>query len=501
MAMNKISQQEIAEIQSLAGPRSRIVFISGIFNTIHPGHARLFKYAHEQGDILVVGVLDDHLAPGAILDSKERLTAVSAISFINYSFVLQDFPEEFIASLRPATVVKGLEYRDQLNPEKAVVEGYGGRLLFSSGESLFSSLDLLRNEVLEVDHSAIRVSKEFLKRHDIEMSDLEARIQGIQKMRIAVIGDTIIDEYVTCDAVGLSREDPTVVVRPLYSRTFLGGAGIVSAHARSLGCQVNFFTVLGLDQNGKNALDFLSEYKVDVNAFHDDTRPTTHKKRFRAQDKTMLRVNTFSEIGISDLIQDEIFNALVNKDFSYDLIILSDFNYGILPQSLVNRITELALKNGIPIIADSQTSSQTGDISRYTNMSLITPTEQEVRVALRDSTSGLAQVASALMHKSSCKSLIVTLGSEGIFIQSKDRDRKNWLSDRLPAFNNLARDTAGAGDALLVAAGLAVASGASVWEAAYLGSIAAACQVSRIGNLPLTQNEMMVELRRSRLSD
>lgn len=497
MTISDASQFEINTIKRLAGSSKKIVFISGIFNTIHPGHARLFKYAREQGDFLVVGVLASSLLQGAIINAEERLTAVSAISFINHAFVLDDSLADFISALKPATVVKGLEYRNQFNLEQAVLDAYGGRLLFSSGESLFSSFDLLRNELLEVDHSAIFASKDFLKRHDISMLDLEDRLKGMQKLRVAVFGDTIIDEYVTCDPVGLSREDPTVVVRPLISRTFLGGAGIVSAHAQSLGCQVNFFTVLGMDAQAEQALDFLSSYGVHVDFVSDDTRPTTYKKRFRAHDKTMLRVNTFSEIEISESIQEKILELFMAKAHQFDLIILSDFNYGIMPQSLVDQITNWAIENDVTIIADSQTSSQIGDISRYKNMTLITPTEQEARVALRDPTSGLAQIASVLTAKSCCKSLIVTLGSEGIYIQSKGRDSKNWLSDRLPAFNKLARDTAGAGDALLVMAGLAMASGASIWEASYLGSIAAACQVSRMGNLPLTLEEVMVELNRA----
>ncbi len=497
MSLHETSLNEVEIIRAAAGPDKEVVFISGIFNTIHPGHTRLFRYAQEQGDFLVVGVLDDSLAGGAIVTAEDRLAGVGEMSCVDHAFVLRDAPVDFVAALKPATVVKGLEHKSQHNPEKAAVESYGGRLIFSSGETTFSSINLLRRDFLQVNHSAIHIPQDFLRRHGISVSSMEGRLRAMQEKRVIVIGDTIMDEYISCDAVGLSREDPTVVVRPLSRATFLGGAGIVSAHARSLGKHVDFFTVLGRDAQADRALELLAYYRIEANALRDDTRPTTHKMRYRAQDRTMLRVNTFSEIEISAALQNELYEAVAERIADADLLLFSDFNYGILPQPLVERVTELARAHGIPMLADSQTSSQTGDISRFANMSLITPTEHEARVALRDTTGGLAQIAAAMIEKASCQNILITLGAEGVFMQSRGRDKDNWLTDRLPAFNSLPRDPAGAGDAMMVTTGLAMASGASLWEAAYLGSIASACQVSRIGNLPLTTDELAKEVSRA----
>lgn len=497
MSLHDMSQKEIDIIRAAAGRDNEIVFISGIFNTIHPGHTRLFRYAQEQGDFVVVGVLDDSMGGGAIVTAEDRLAGVGGMACIDHAFILRDAPAEFIAKLQPATVVKGLEHKNRHNPEKAVVESYGGRLIFSSGETLFSSIDLLRKDFLEVNHSAIHPPQEFLQRHGLSLASLEGRLQAMQEKRVIVIGDTIMDEYIACDAVGLSREDPTVVVRPLSRDTFIGGAGIVSAHARSLGRHVDFFTVLGRDDQAECALELLADYRIEANAFRDDTRPTTHKIRYRADERTMLRVNTFSEIEISASLQNTLCDIVAEKIADADLLIFSDFNYGILPQYLVEKVTELAHAHGVLVIADSQTSSQTGDISRFKNMSLITPTEHEARVALRDTTGGLAQVANALIEKTGSENIILTLGAEGVFMHTKGRDKDQWLTDRLPAFNSLPRDPAGAGDALMVTTGLAMSSGASLWEATYLGSIAAACQVSRLGNLPLTIEELAKEVSRA----
>jgi len=494
MPLHVTSEAAIAQIHQTFGVDADVVFVSGMFNTIHPGHSRLFRYACQQGRPVVVAILDETVGEKAILSAEDRLAAVVDNSYVDYAFILHDRPEDFIRQLKPRTVLKGKEHSERFNPERQVVEEYGGRLMFSSGETSFSSLELLRQDFLQVNHASITMPHDYLKRHGLSAEGLAARLSEMRKRHIVVIGDTIVDEYVTCDAVGLSREDPTVVVRPLSSKLFLGGAGIVAAHARSLGNQVDFFTVLGKDSVADLAVSTLSEYNVTTHAVIDETRPSTHKKRYRAQDRTMLRVNTFSEVEISAKIQQELFERLEKVLDDADLLIFSDFNYGILPQALVEKVAETARSKGVFLLADSQTSSQIGDISRYRNMSLITPTEHEARVALRDTTSGLAQVAQKLMEVAGCENLVVTLGAEGVFGQTRHRDGEGWITDRVPALNKAARDPAGAGDAMLVAMGLAMTSGAPLWEALYLGAIAAACQVGRIGNMPLSSDEILREV-------
>jgi len=92
--------------------------------------------------------------------------------------------------------------------------------------------------------------------------------------------------------------------------------------------------------------------------------------------------------------------------------------------------------------------------------------------------------------------VILTLGTEGILINAAKNVTQNnrWITDRLPAMSTAPKDTAGAGDALMVVTALALASGRSIWEAVYMGSLAAACQVGRVGNIPLTIAELSQEL-------
>jgi rfaE bifunctional protein kinase chain/domain len=379
-----------------------------------------------------------------------------------------------------------------------VVQSYGGRLQFGSGDIIFSSLDLIRKEAELVDHSSIIRPNDFIERHQIGIVELDTVLEEMRSLRVCVIGDTIVDEYIQCDPLGMSQEDPTIVVTPVMTEKFLGGAAIVAAHACHLGAKaVKFISVVGDDSTGRFVDEKLDSYGVNVALLKDDSRPTTLKQRYRAGNKTLLRVSHLRQHKVNKTMQQQLFAHVKEALAACDLLIFADFNYGALPQELVDRITSVCTQNNVMIVADSQSSSQVGDVSRFKNASLLTPTEREARLALGNYEDGLVVLAETLRQRTNAANIAITLGAEGLLIHAKETDKDQWLTDRLLALNTAPKDTAGAGDCLLVCAGMALAAGRSVWESLYLGSIAAACQVGRIGNIPLSARELRVEINNS----
>lgn len=493
--MNPLKQNPeiIAEIKKMAGLEKRIVFVSGNFNTIHPGHFRLLSFAAECGDFLVVGVTDDN-ADGVLVPAELRLGGVQSISYVDYTFVMSTPPEHLIQMLKPMIVVKGREHETHFNFEQEVVESYGGKLLFSSGEMRFSSVDLIRKEMLESNLSSIIRPMEFPDRHGFAMADLRAVMDKFKGFRVTVLGDLIVDEYISCAPLGMSQEDPTLVVTPIQNEKFLGGAAIVAAHAHGLGADVRYFSVSGKDSSAEFARDKLQEWGVKAEVFEDESRPTTLKQRFRASGKTLLRVSHLRQHDISHQIMSAFVTAVKTALQNSDLVIFSDFNYGCLPQPLVEEISEVCRQKNILMVADSQSSSQVGDVSRFKDMLLLTPTEREARLAVRDFNSGLVVLAEKLRIKACSENIILTLDSEGMIAHAASKDDGAWHTDRLPAFNTAPKDSSGAGDSLLACCSMAMAVGADIWKSMYLGSIAAACQVSRVGNTPLSPRDIRLEL-------
>lgn len=492
------STAAIQAIRAKADARQRVVFVSGNFNIVHPGHLRLLRFASECGDFLVVGVLSDSISSNAQLSENTRLEGVAAISWVNHAFILRDSPELLIEELRPAVVVKGKEHENRNNPELAAVQSYAGRLLFGSGDTTFSSLELLRNETELINHSSIIRPRQFIERHGFTMSALGSALEQMRSLKVCVIGDTIVDEYIQCDPLGMSQEDPTIVVTPILTERFIGGAAIVAAHARSLGAQsVDFISVSGDDDMAQYVVGMLDSDRVGTSLIRDHDRPTTLKQRYRAGNKTLLRVSHLRQHKISRALQQQALDRVRESLNRADLVIFSDFNYGVLPQELVDEITEECRQRDIMIFADSQSSSQIGDVSRFKNAALLTPTEREARIALGNYEDGLVVIAEKLRERAEADNIVITLGAEGILIHPKVTEKGQWLTDRLPALNTAPKDSAGAGDCLLVCTAMALALGRSIWESAYLGSLAAACQVGRIGNIPLSAAELLVEINKS----
>jgi len=486
-------EEQVQAVRAQLKPNSRVVFLSGDFNVIHPGHLRIINFAATCGDFLVIGVSGDGLG-NSLVPEQMRRESVAALGVVDHALILKHRPEEFIALLKPHIVVKGHEHSRLNNPEKSVLEGYGGKLLFCSGDVRFSSQDLLRRELYEANLSSIRKPQDYPQRYGFDTRQLTDLVDSFTGMKVVVIGDLIVDEYIDCDPLGMSREDPTLVVMPILAEKFVGGAGIVAAHASGLGASVSYFGVGGNDAAAQFALEKLQGYGVACTLLNDSTRPTTLKQRYRASNKTLLRVSHLRQNDISNEIAAQMFDQMRPALDDAQLLIFSDFNYGCLPQILVDRITEYCRAKSIPMVADSQSSSQIGDISRFKGVSLVTPTEHEARVAMRDSQSGLVYLAESLSEKSKVDYVIVTLGAEGILIHWRDCPT-GIITDQLPAFNHAPKDVSGAGDCLLTCTAMALTKGANIWLSAYLGSVAAACQVSRVGNTPLTAAELIMELK------
>lgn len=483
-------EETIAAIRAKAPRDGRLVYVSGDFNVIHPGHQRILNFAARCGDFLVVGVNADGLGK-TLFPETVRCEGVAALNMVGHAFIQRQPAEKVILTLQPAIVVKGAEYKQRNNPEQAAVSSYGGRLLFSSGETTYSSLELLQHELQDTKLNAIELPVDYLQRHSIETSRLTDLISRFASLKVVVAGDLIVDEYIECSPLGMSREDPTLVVTPITSKRFIGGAGIVAAHARGLGASVNYISVVGNDEAAAFALERMEAYGLDHSLVREEWRPTTLKQRFRASNKTLLRVSHLVQTDITDETAEALATRIEDALDAADLLIFSDFNYGCLPQRLVDRISAFCRKRGIPYVADSQASSQLSDVSRYSGALLLTPTEHEARLAVHDAHSGLVVLAESLLRKADACHVMITLGAEGVLIHAP---RHPLVTDKLGAFNTSPMDVSGAGDSLLTCTAMSLVAGGSIWESAYLGSVAAACQVSRIGNLPLVAKDILTEL-------
>lgn len=471
--------------------QNEIVLITGNFNVLHPGHIRLFKFAKNLGKKLIVGVFSDEIAGAAVNSQQEfRIEAVASIGLIDEVVLINMSLPDFIKELKPAIVVKGKEFENKFNPELDILQTYGGQIIFSSGDVGYYS-DNEEPKSLSVPDLTKDIIQSYMQRHNITQKRLSKIVDDFTNKRVCVLGDIIIDEYIDCFPLGMSQEDPTLVVSPQEIKQYLGGAGIVASHASMLGAVVNLLSVTGHDKQRDFAATVLDEYNVNYSLAIDNTRSTTLKQRFRSHGKSLLRVSTLSQQAISTRLQELILSEFEKMASNFDAVIFSDFNYGCLPQNLVNKLISIAKENNAFIAADSQSSSQLGDISRFKGADLITPTEREARLSVKNSDDGLVVLADKVIAETNSKYILLKLGKDGMIAHHSGSGSIQPDTERLPALNFTPVDVSGAGDSVLITSTLALTAGATLWESSLLGSIAAYVQVGRVGNIPLTKTELL----------
>ena len=467
--------------------KAKSVLVSGKFRVIHAGHMRLFRTATDYGHNLVVALDTNGLA---VEEVKWRLSILRNIEYVDRVIEFDGDIEKVLKDVRPQIVIKGYEFRDAVNAEAKVLAEYGGKLVFTSGANYYSESDLIGSSDSEFIERLALMPQEFMTRNRITTDRLLKVVQNFSKLRVCVIGDLIIDEYINCHPLGMSQEEPTVVVTPVDKKMFFGGAGIVAAHCKSLGAKTTFITVTGEDQASKWAKEKAIEYELKSLNVVDATRPTTLKQRYRSGTQTLLKISHLTQDFLDAQKEAELIKHFSKVAKDLDVLILSDFSYGVLSPQVVEQILTIASQFGLFVSADSQSSSQIGNLGKFRTVNLISATEREARLELKDSTSGLVIVAEGLRVQLESTNLLLKMGGDGVLISSEDDTHQMLPTDEIAAINRNPVDTSGAGDSMLAGASLSLATGASIYEAALIASVLAGIQVGRLGNVPISQETL-----------
>jgi len=493
-----------AELRALLGapPRSRkVIMCHGVFDVVHPGHVRHLIYAKGKADVLIASLTADrHIDKGRYrphVPQELRALNLAAFEMVDYVVIDENAkPLENIAIIQPDYFAKGYEYNpnEKVHPkteeEISVIESYGGQVIFTPGDIVYSSSGLINMAPPQIKLEKLLSA---MDQAGVTFDDLRSTLKRLAGKRVHVVGDTIVDSYTYCTMIGGQTKTPTMSV--LFERKvdYIGGAAVVAMHMRAAGAKVVFSTVLGNDANRDIVLAGLAEAGVDTRAVIDPTRPTVNKNAFVAEDYRLLKVDTLDNRSISDDILGRLAEAVAKVDAQ--AVVFSDFRHGIF-----NRRTIPTLCDAIPAnvfkVADSQVASRWGNITEFQNFDLITPNEREARFALADQDSNIVTLSGNLLHATNCKTLILKLGSRGVVVSTPSAIGSEDLGAFVvvDSFANRVVDAVGAGDALLAYATLAKLDSGNDVTATILGSIAAACECEVEGNVPIKPESVLAKI-------
>ena len=490
----------ISQLKKIIGnyPRKKkVVLCHGVFDIVHPGHIRHLAYAKSQADLLIVSCTGDKFIEKGIyrphIPQNMRSSNLAAFEMVDY-VVIDDNkkPLKLLNKLKPDYFAKGFEYTSKGLPsatleEKNELDKYGGRLIFTPGDIVYSSTKFLSYNAPNLDFEKLDVLMKSLK---ISFKDLIDIINKIRNINVHVIGDTIVDTYTKTNFIGGQTKTPTFSV--LYDKedSFVGGAAIVALHMRAAGAKVKFTTLISNDKKGKFVKKELKKNKVQSNFFEEKNRPTTNKNTFISSSYRLLKVDTLSNVPISEYTLSKIVNKI--KKEKSELIVFSDFRHGIFNpssiQKLINAIPKKSFKVG-----DSQVASRWGNITEFKNFDLITPNEREARFSLADQDSTVGKLAGMLYDKTKFKNLILKLGKRGIFcVETKNKKR---IPFSIGVFSDNILDTVGTGDALLAYSSLSLKVSNCLVKSSIIGSFAAACASEIEGNKPININTIISKIK------
>ena len=489
--------KSLEDLRGVIGPRprnQRVVMCHGMFDIVHPGHIRHLLYAKAQGDILIASVTcDEHASKGEgrpYVPQELRAANLAALEAVDY-VLIDDQPEPLanISVLQPDYFVKGFEYSADGFPPKTqeeidLVSSYGGEFLFSPGDVVYSSTQLL-------DHHKPNITSEktvaLMDAEGVTVDQLKSTLKGMEGVRVHVIGDTIVDKYSNCTILGQSTKTPTFSVKLNDAELFVGGAGVVAKHLRSLGAEVTLTTVLGDDDLAKFVEEDLSSWGIRLNSIHEAKRPTTLKERFWADNYKLLQVDTVDNSPLARRQVGQIKDLV--HDLSCDLVIFSDFRHGLFHSGSIDALTS-AIPSGSMKAADSQVSSRWGNILDFQGFDLITPNEHEARFALGDQDSGVRHLAERLLREAGAKFLILKLGERGVLTYRRPTPGPrsfffldSWVDGLV--------DAVGAGDAMLAGSTLAMVVSQDIVQGAIIGNLAAALACETLGNVPILRNDLI----------
>lgn len=475
-------------LASVRADGKKIVHCHGVFDLIHIGHIRHFEEAKKFGDLLVVTITRDEFVnkgPGRpVFNQDLRLEAIAALDCVDYVAV-NEWPlaSGSIEIIRPDFYVKGSDYRNAdddrtggIALEEESVKAVGGALVFTD-DITFSSSSLI-NRNLPVFS---KETSEFLAKFGSQHSSREVidYLDQAQLLKVLVIGETIIDEYVYCETLGKSGKEPVLAARHRDDEKFAGGIISVANYVSALSDNVGLVTFLGKANPQEQFITDSLDPKIAKSFLYmDDDAPTIVKRRF-VEHYPLQKLFEIYEISERDCNVTEakaLRSKLIEELPRYDVVIVTDYGHGmLLPEEidlLCNEARFLAVNTQV-----NAGNRGFNTVSKYPRADFICVSENEIRLEMRDRRTDLKDIVQTMSERLSCNHMLITRGEQGCLCYSKEEG-----FCEVPAFALHVVDRVGAGDTLFALSSLCVALGAPMDVVGFVGNAAGAQAVASLGS-------------------
>lgn len=315
-------------------------------------------------------------------------------------------------------------------------------------------------------------------------------LEQFQQVKVLVVGDLTLDEFLTGEVERISREAPVLIIRHEHTRQVPGGGANAVYNLAKLGAKVKVAGLIGKDDQGQALRQIFEAEGIDTRGMLiDPDRPTVTKTRIsgharQSVTQQIVRVDRKSDDLPDPELQLQLADYIRSQLDTVDAVVCSDYGDGVFTTPVIE-----ALLSHQTTIVDAQS-----DLQRYAGATLFTPNLPEAEKAVGyaiASPQSLQQAGSDLLNLTQAQQMLITRGDEGMSLFNRTGEENH-----IPAFNRTdVFDVTGAGDTVVAALTLSLCAGASFWEAAVLGNLAASIVVRIFGTATTTPNEMKAALQ------
>ena len=300
--------------------------------------------------------------------------------------------------------------------------------------------------------------------------------------RIAVIGDAMLDVYLSGDVDRVSPEAPVPVVRVRERRHALGGAANVAQNVVAVGATCDLVAAVGADRGAQILRELLDELGGGSTSLVTVDRSTTQKTRIVARSQQLLRVDEEEDADLAGADMARVLDAVRGAVADADAVVLEDYNKGVLVPPVIRAAIELAVARKLPIIVDPKFKH----FFEYRGATVFKPNRRELEAALGAAVDvDHPDAVPATLQRLGVEHILLTLGDRGMALFSSDGEMA-----RVPTVAREVYDVVGAGDTVTAYLAGMLAAGGTMLEAAIIANIAAGIEVSKLGAVSVTAAEV-----------
>jgi len=480
---------EVAEIAEQGRRAGRVVVQAhGTFDLLHLGHVRHLEAAKNLGDTLIVTVTADRFVnkgPGRpVFNAELRAEMLATLEYVDW-VAINDEPDAVsaIKRIRPDLYIKGHDYHNPAGDitgkivlEREAVEAHGGRIQLTD-EVTFSSTELI-NRHLNVFEPHIRQHLDSL-REDGRLDEMCELIESVRDYRVLVVGDAIIDEYQYVVPMHKTPKDSVIATRYQDSELFAGGVFATANHVASICKQVDIVTCVGDWGTYDDLIAQSLKPNVGLKTFTRAAAPTTLKRRFvdPSYMRKLFEVYVMNDETLTSDVQGDVDRAIAEMAPDYDLVIAADYGHGLIAPSSIDALTT---HSRFLAVNTQSNSANLGYnlITKYKRADYICIDGPEARLAVRDRTANLGDIARELIESQvACSKIIITQGKHGCVTFES-----GGIAHTIPAFAKNVIDTVGAGDAFFAVTAPLVMAGGPMSCVGFIGNVVGALKVEIVGH-------------------